>query len=341
MIMPGRKYSSGSQYRYGFNGKENDNEVKGEGNEQDYGMRIYDPRLGRFLSVDPLSKSYPWNSPYSYAEGDVIRSIDLDGLEKYVITNYYNKFEQLDETMITVVTDKETGAKHDMNLKYDKGNHKGESVSQGYDVLVRNVRENAQGKITTSYSRKGEDELTSTENGILNSKGEGVSGVSPFRPGFGGKALDGGESVTGSEPGFDDSKFEQSMYRQKFYVAIPPPPTQNNINAAVNNLAAQIDLNTDKLNPASINAAKSLGKLLLSSANNSANLNVTFFDPSGTSSFMNRPATNGSTFGNNANAQIRAMADIIKQQSGVNIQFNSVDVTPIQGQNGATLKLNP
>lgn len=37
-------------YRYGFNGKENDNEVKGEGNQQDYGMRIYDPRLGKFLS---------------------------------------------------------------------------------------------------------------------------------------------------------------------------------------------------------------------------------------------------------------------------------------------------
>src|SRR4249919_2797107 len=36
-------------YRYGFNGKENDNEVKGQGDQQDYGMRIYDSRLGRFL----------------------------------------------------------------------------------------------------------------------------------------------------------------------------------------------------------------------------------------------------------------------------------------------------
>jgi RHS repeat-associated protein len=69
-------------YRYGFNGKENDNEVKGWGNQQDYGMRIYDPRLGRFLSVDPLAKSYPWNSPYAFAENDVLRNIDLDGEEK-------------------------------------------------------------------------------------------------------------------------------------------------------------------------------------------------------------------------------------------------------------------
>src|SRR5690606_9621159 len=51
--MPGRAWTLGDAYRYGFNGKENDNEVKGEGNQQDYGMRIYDTRLGRFLSVDP------------------------------------------------------------------------------------------------------------------------------------------------------------------------------------------------------------------------------------------------------------------------------------------------
>ncbi len=87
--MPGRKYSAGSGYRYGFNGKENDNEVKGEGNQQDYGMRIYDPRLGRFLSVDPLSAEYPWNSTYAFAENDVIRSIDLEGAEKDVRTFSY------------------------------------------------------------------------------------------------------------------------------------------------------------------------------------------------------------------------------------------------------------
>ncbi len=63
MLQPGRTFNAGA-CRYGFNGKENDNEVKGEGNQQDYGMRIYDPRLVRFLSVDPLKADYPWNSPY-------------------------------------------------------------------------------------------------------------------------------------------------------------------------------------------------------------------------------------------------------------------------------------
>jgi RHS repeat-associated protein len=72
----------GNGYRYGFNGKERDNEVKGIGAQYDYGFRIYDPRLGRFLSVDPLTSSYPWNSTYVFAENNPIRFIDLDGLEK-------------------------------------------------------------------------------------------------------------------------------------------------------------------------------------------------------------------------------------------------------------------
>ncbi len=81
MLQPGRKYTAGTGYRYGFNGKENDNEVKGEGNQQDYGLRIYDPRLGKFLSVDPLTKKYPMLSTYQFASNSPIAGIDLDGGE--------------------------------------------------------------------------------------------------------------------------------------------------------------------------------------------------------------------------------------------------------------------
>jgi RHS repeat-associated protein len=76
-------------YRFGFNGKENDNEVKGTGNQQDYGMRIYDPRLGRFLSVDPLTSSYPELTPYQFASNRPIDGIDLDGLEYIAYHHYY------------------------------------------------------------------------------------------------------------------------------------------------------------------------------------------------------------------------------------------------------------
>jgi RHS repeat-associated protein len=85
MAMPGRSYIAGSSlnYRYGFNGKENDNEVEGVGNQIDYGMRVYDPRIGKFLSVDPLQKKYPWYTPYQYAGNKPISSIDVDGLEDH------------------------------------------------------------------------------------------------------------------------------------------------------------------------------------------------------------------------------------------------------------------
>lgn len=82
MQMVRRKYSqANTKYRYGFNGKENDNDVKGEGNQQDYGMRIYDPRLGRFLSVDPLEDEYPELTPYQFAGNTPIQATDLDGEE--------------------------------------------------------------------------------------------------------------------------------------------------------------------------------------------------------------------------------------------------------------------
>ncbi len=81
-LMPGRKYSqANSSYRYGFNGKENDNDVKGEGNQQDYGMRIYDPRLGRFLSVDPKASKFADMSPYCAMANNPIFYIDPDGQE--------------------------------------------------------------------------------------------------------------------------------------------------------------------------------------------------------------------------------------------------------------------
>jgi RHS repeat-associated protein len=81
--MPGRSFtlSEANAYRYGFNGKENDNEVKGAGNQQDYGMRIYDPRIGKFLSVDPLQKQYPELTPYQFSSNTPIQASDLDGLE--------------------------------------------------------------------------------------------------------------------------------------------------------------------------------------------------------------------------------------------------------------------
>ncbi len=77
---------SSEGYRYGFNGKESDNEISGTGNQYDYGFRIYNPRLGKFLSVDPLTKDYPELTPYQFASNTPIQAIDLDGLEAVIVS---------------------------------------------------------------------------------------------------------------------------------------------------------------------------------------------------------------------------------------------------------------
>ncbi len=83
MNMPGRSYSSGEGYRFGFNGKETDKEYGAGGGTQDYGFRMYSPAVGKFLSTDPLFKSYPWYTPYQFAGNAPIKFIDLDGLETF------------------------------------------------------------------------------------------------------------------------------------------------------------------------------------------------------------------------------------------------------------------
>jgi RHS repeat-associated protein len=80
MLVPNR-YGSSSSYRYGFQGQEKDDEIKGEGNSLNYTFRMHDPRIGRFFATDPLEPEYPWNSPYAFSENKVIASVELEGLE--------------------------------------------------------------------------------------------------------------------------------------------------------------------------------------------------------------------------------------------------------------------
>jgi len=80
--------NSTPDYRFGFNGMLRDEDVRdekltsdneGRGNNYDFGARILDPRTGRFLSLDPLMGSFPWQSPYVFAGNDPINFIDFEG----------------------------------------------------------------------------------------------------------------------------------------------------------------------------------------------------------------------------------------------------------------------
>lgn len=51
-----------------------------------YKYRIEDARLGRFFSVDPLTKKYPHNSAYAFSENRVIDALELEGLESVTLS---------------------------------------------------------------------------------------------------------------------------------------------------------------------------------------------------------------------------------------------------------------
>lgn len=75
-------------YRYGFQGQEKDDEIKGSGNSLNYKFRMYDSRVCRFFAVDPLTWKFPFYSPYHFSSNSPVVAIELEGLESSFRLNY-------------------------------------------------------------------------------------------------------------------------------------------------------------------------------------------------------------------------------------------------------------
>ncbi len=81
MLLPNR-HDNTPEYRYGFQGQEKDDEIKGHpGSSINYKYRMHDPRVGRFFATDPLERGYPYYSPYQFSGNRVIDMVELEGLE--------------------------------------------------------------------------------------------------------------------------------------------------------------------------------------------------------------------------------------------------------------------
>ena len=80
MIMPGLNYQGSTGYRYGYQGSEKDDEIAGvsNGHFTTY-FREGDTRILRWWSVDPKARQQPWQSSYSYMDGNPVLNNDQLG----------------------------------------------------------------------------------------------------------------------------------------------------------------------------------------------------------------------------------------------------------------------
>jgi RHS repeat-associated protein len=74
--MPTRHESSAA-YRYGFNGKELENDT--DLDVYDYGARFYNSAVPFFWSIDPKADKYTFQSPYVYAQNNPVLYMDING----------------------------------------------------------------------------------------------------------------------------------------------------------------------------------------------------------------------------------------------------------------------
>ncbi len=119
---------------------ETDNETKGLGNSYTTEFRQYDPRLGRWLSLDPLMAQFPWMSPYVAFDNNPVYFVDPYGLSaggpegdpECGGGNCSNSSTEYDKGQEVVFNNESIPGSHNEHLNY-----KNAPVLNPYDVKLR------------------------------------------------------------------------------------------------------------------------------------------------------------------------------------------------------------
>jgi RHS repeat-associated protein len=139
MLMPGRSYSS-TAYKYGFNGKEKDDEVKGVGNSLDFGARVYDSRLGRWLSLDPLQMKYPNLNPYHFCAGNPVLYVDKDGKDYDIHINHTDKVIVVKASYLALLGDAQKTVDNILEFGKDQNGKFIYQVKSGKETITYEVK---------------------------------------------------------------------------------------------------------------------------------------------------------------------------------------------------------
>ncbi|OQP58939.1 hypothetical protein A3860_06865 [Niastella vici] len=168
-------------------------------------MRIYDPRVGKFLSVDPLTKSYPFMTPYAFAENDVIRSIDLDGLEKYLVI--YEPIGNSGVAKIIIRTVNNIKTRINENMKITFTDHS--ENDQSAEILrIRNGFTMSAGK---SKDQHNSSNFHKGESFIINNASQKVENDKDFSVTVTETDSRGREKVVGESLTFSPAKFTEGI----------------------------------------------------------------------------------------------------------------------------------
>ena len=134
---------SESDYRYGFQGQEKDDEIKGASNTTSAEHWLYDTRTGRRWNVDPIVKHH--ESPYAAFANNPIWFIDPFGADTTDATkeNFYTK-EAGNKGLLVFI--------NDTKGYIDK--EKMTSENEGWDVVVAQSWEEAQGILNDNFSEE-------------------------------------------------------------------------------------------------------------------------------------------------------------------------------------------